>query len=150
MEICRAKPSESQRLTELAYLAKESWGYPVAWLDEWKADLRFTEGFIECNEVFVAKLGGEVFGVVACGDSSQGPEISHLWIDPQKQGIGLGRALVDKAKEVAGLHGWKTLRVVSDPNAQGFYERMGGILVGELNAPVAGVARNLPILELQI
>ncbi len=36
------------------------------------------------------------------------------------------------------------------PHAQPFYERMGAIKVGDVDAPVAGVQRSLPVLRLPI
>ena len=42
----------------------------------------------------------------------------------------------------------QVLEIESDPNAQGFYERMGAKKVGEAVGELDGQARVLPILEL--
>ena len=150
MEIRAGVAGDAEELTRLARAAKASWGYPEAWLIEWEAELTISPGYIEQNDVFVAESGGRLVGVVGVGEGPDGPEIGHLWIVPDRQGRGLGRALVGRARQVAAAHGWPSLRVVSDPNAQPFYERLGARRVGEVSAPVAGTERALPVLELAI
>jgi len=38
-QIRRGAPSELVDLSALAYRAKASWGYPAAWLEQWRSDL---------------------------------------------------------------------------------------------------------------
>ena len=150
MRIRRGVVEDAAELTQLAQLAKASWGYPDAWLLEWKAELQISEDYIRCNAVFVAESRERLVGVVGVADGSYGPEISHLWISAESQGRGLGRTLVDRAKQVAKGNQWTSLRIVSDPFAQPFYERLGAVKIGEVSAPVAGTARSLPVLRLDI
>ena len=44
-------------------------------------------------------------------------------------------------KAVAKENHWTSLRIVSDPYAQPFYERLGAIKVAEVAAPVGGTTR---------
>lgn len=53
-------------------------------------------------------------------------------------------------RKVAADHGWASMRVVSDPHAQRFYERMGAVQIGEVDAPVGGTDRVLPVLSLPV
>ena len=148
--IRRAAVGDAAELTRLARRAKASWGYPASWQREWKHVLSFSAEYIGREEVFVAESEGTLVGVVAMQDAASGPEIDHLWIAPESQGRGVGRALLEHAIQVAEGRGWNELRVESDPNAQAFYERMGAIKIGDVDAPVAGVARSLPVLRLPI
>lgn len=150
MRIRRAVGEDAAELTLLAQLAKASWGYPDAWLREWEAELQISEDYIRCNAVFVAEFGGRLVGVVGVEDGPAGPEISHLWVSADRQGRGLGRTLVDRAKQVAREEQWASLRIVSDPFAQPFYERLGAVQIGEVSAPVDGTERSLPVLRLEI
>ncbi len=47
-------------------------------------------------------------------------------------------------------HGIKVLKVESDPNAVGFYEKMGARRVGEHHTEVDGQPRQLPVLEVKL
>lgn len=150
MKIRRGLPEEAAELSRLAYVAKASWGYPEAWLREWEPELQVSADYIRLNAVFVAEAEERLVGVVGVGCGADGPEIAHLWIAPESQGRGLGRALVERAKQVAAGEQWSSLRILSDPYALPFYERLGAVQVGELSAPVAGTQRTLPILRLDV
>ena len=150
MEIRRGVADDAAVLTKLARVAKASWGYPDAWLQEWEPQLRISAAYIRDNAVFVAESEGRLVGVVGVGQGADGPEIAHLWISPESQGRGLGRTLVARARKVAEEEGWTSLRILSDPYAQPFYESLGAVQVGEVPAPVAGTQRTLPVLRLRI
>ena len=149
VNIRRARKSESEELTLLARRAKASWGYPEAWLREWEPQLKLSSDYIDSYSVFVARNGNTLVGIIALEDSGE-PEISHLWVAPESQGLGVGRQLVKQALEVAKSRGWLSLRIVSDPNAQRFYESLGAAQVGEVAAPVGGTDRVLLVLRLSL
>lgn len=150
VRIRRGKGEDAAELTRLARLSKASWGYPEAWLREWESELEISAEYIQRNAVFVAESECGPVGVAGVGEGPEGPEIGHLWISAEAQGQGLGRTLVDRAREAAGQEQWTSLRIVSDPFAQPFYEKLGAIQVGEINAPVAGTERTLPVLRLEV
>jgi predicted N-acetyltransferase YhbS len=150
VRIRTARVQEAAELTRLARQSKAAWGYPDAWLREWESELEISAEYIQRNAVFVAELEGGLVGVIGVGVGPEGPEIGHLWISAESQGQGLGRALVDRAREVAVQEQWTSLRIVSDPYAQPFYERLGAVPVGEIEAPVAGTERTLPVLRLEV
>ncbi len=150
MEIRRAGEGDAAELTQLARTAKASWGYPEAWLREWEPELTISAEYIAANAVFMVDDGDGPVGVVAVGEGPDGPEIAHLWIAPDCQGQGLGRRLVNHARQVAKEHGWSSLRILSDPYAQPFYERLGAVHTGDEPAPVAGTPRTLPVMRLRV
>ena len=147
--IRKARNSEAEELTKLARRAKASWGYPEACLREWEPQLKFSSDYIDRCSVLVARNGNTLVGVIALEDSDE-PEISHLWVAPESQGLGVGRQLVKQALEVAKSRGWRSLRIVSDPNAERFYEGLGAAQVGDVAAPVGGTDRVLPVLRLSV
>ena len=63
------------------------------------------------------------------GDPGRG-ELLMLFVDPSAIGSGVGRALLDDAVRYAARRGWSTLRVESDPGAEGFYVAHGARRVG--------------------
>jgi len=72
-----------------------------------------------------------------------------LFVDPTDIGSGVGRALLDDAVRYAARRGWSTLRVESDPGAEGFYVAHGARRVGAVpSGSVPG--RELPLLDLPV
>ena len=65
-------------------------------------------------------------------------------------GKGVGRRLFLHAVETARGRGYKTLQLEADPNAVGFYERMGMHKTGERRSEVDGTPRVLPIMEMDL
>jgi predicted N-acetyltransferase YhbS len=61
-------------------------------------------------------------------------------------GRGIGRALFEHAVEESRRLGHRSLRIEADPNAEGFYARMGARRVGETIAEIEGQRRELPLL----
>jgi ribosomal protein S18 acetylase RimI-like enzyme len=145
LEIRRARPTDSARLTEIAHLAKAHWGYPAEWIVEWRSQLTLAPEYIERERVYVAEDHDTILGVCALEDHGSHWSLEHVWVDPSAQGHGLGRRLVEYALEVASD---RPVRVESDPYAAAFYERLGAQRIGEVKAPVSGDPnRVLPLLE---
>ncbi|NKB88446.1 MAG: GNAT family N-acetyltransferase [Acidobacteria bacterium] len=145
-----ARPEESTILTELARASKAIWDYPPAWLEAWRDDLSFSREYIGANHVIVAEVGNGLAGVIAVGDGADGPEIGHLWVGPEHQGLGVGKALLAAGVAAARGNNWDELRIESDPNARQFYEHLGAVHCGDVPAPVCGIDRTLPLLRLRI
>jgi len=146
-------PSDAGVLSDLAVRAKATWGYPSDWLEEWAPQLRFTEATFRRCAVFVAEEGGRISGVVALasGPSTGAGEIEHLWVDPDVQNQGVGRALVAACLAAAREAGVTWIRIESDPGARPFYERLGAVYEGEVPAPIRDRRdRTLPVLRLEV
>ncbi len=147
IQIRRALPDEADVLTEIAHAAKRHWGYPENWIENWKDDLTITPDFITSNEMYVAINGEEIAGCCALvlGDSLA--ELEHMWIRPAHMGAGVGRALFHHVIERAAKHNAPVVELSADPNAEGFYERMGATRIGEVRSEIAGQPRVLPRLR---
>ena len=149
-QIRRATPDEAAALTELAHAAKRHWGYPETWIAYWKSDLTITPQFIAGNEVFVATIDNEIAGCCALVVSESLAELEHMWINPQYMGNGAGRALFAHVRERAQARRFNALEITADPNAEGFYERMGAVRVSEVPADVDGQPRVLPRMRIDL
>jgi len=89
-------------------------------------------------EIYLAFIEDKVVGMIAFNSK----EINQLYIHVEYQGYGIGRALLQKAKERSG--GRLTLRTFEiNTNAQRFYEKNGFTVVGKGYAN----EENLPDLE---
>jgi len=149
VEIRRATPDESEALTALAHAAKQHWNYPQEWIDSWKSDLTLTPEFITNNEVFVAIADDVIVGCCALVISERLAELEHMWIDPEQMGKGVGRALFEYTTRRALDLGYSELVLSADPNAEGFYERMGAKRIGKIPADMFGNSRVLPRMRIE-
>ncbi len=150
IQIRRARPDEAEVLTEIAHAAKRHWGYPENWIEHWRADLTITPEFVARNEMYVAVIDEEVVGCCAIVLSDGLAELEHLWIRPQHMGAGVGRALFLHARERAATLEIEVLEISADPNAEGFYERMGARRIGEDRSEIEGQPRVLPRLAIDV
>jgi N-acetylglutamate synthase-like GNAT family acetyltransferase len=143
-----ASVDEAAVLTTIALDAKRYWGYPEHWIRQWEKDLTISPEFIRDNQVFVAEADGEVRGFYALCVSGAKAELEHMWVTPAAIGTGIGKELFLDAMERAAALDVRDVQITSDPNAAGFYKRMGATQVGETDAPVDGQSRKLPRLKI--
>jgi GNAT superfamily N-acetyltransferase len=150
MEILRAKPAEAPALSGIAFAAKQHWGYPARWMEQWRNVLTLQPDFIAQHETYTAFLEGQAIGFYSLRRGLDRMHLEHLWVLPQKMGRGIGRTLFAHAIEQLKAAGFRTLEIESDPNAAGFYERMGARQVGVTVTELEGQSRELPVLIYEI
>jgi len=144
--IRRARPGDARELTALAHAAKRHWRYPARWIRRWRSDLTVTAAFVARHPVYCALRDGEVLGFYALSRARDAGELEleHMWVRPDLVRAGVGRALfAHLVRRMRTLRATR-LRIVSDPNAEGFYRRMGAVRVGA--APSLPRGRRLPVL----
>jgi GNAT superfamily N-acetyltransferase len=148
MVIRHAFPWDADWLSALARRAKGSWGYPQEWLDAWADELTLTSDYISTHRVFIAEQDGQAVGVCALEDHFDHWALEHVWVEPAHHGSGVGKLLVLEAVSVARSNRNDPITVKSDPNAAGFYEKLGAVKVDEVPAPAPGSPdRMLPVFE---
>jgi ribosomal protein S18 acetylase RimI-like enzyme len=59
-------------------------------------------------------------------------ELDDLFVEPESMGLGIGRLLVDDVASRAAAMGASSVDVIANPNALGFYERVGFRATGEV------------------
>ncbi|HWY77185.1 MAG TPA: GNAT family N-acetyltransferase [Verrucomicrobiae bacterium] len=150
MCIKRSNPENALLLTEITFASKRHWRYPEHWIEEWRGLLTVEPSFISSHEVWEAVVDGTTAGYYALSPRSDGVELLHFWVRPEFIGRGIGRALfvhaVNKARELSA----RAIYIESDPNAEGFYLRMGANRIGVVSSKVAGQARELPLLKFNL
>lgn len=151
LHVRRATPEDAEALTRIALAAKRHWGYPERWILQWTGGLNITPEIVRNNEVHVAVVeGGRTVGFYALVGEGRRIELEHLWISPEYIGRGVGRILFDHALGKAASLGAETLRLEADPNAEGFYRKMGAERVGENVYEIEGHRRVLPLMAVEI
>ena len=143
-----ASTNEADLLTRIALDAKRYWGYPEHWIKHWEADLTISPEFIRDHHVYVAEDEGEVRGFYALCVSGEKAELEHMWVTPAWIGTGVGKELFLDAMERAAALDVRDVELTADPNAAGFYERMGASRIGETDSSIDGVPRKLPRLKI--
>lgn len=143
-------PEEANVLSQIALAAKRHWGYPERWIEIWTPQLTFTPHYFETNESWAAVEEGRPVAFYTLLESNDMASIENLWVLPEFMGRGVGRQLFLHAVETARGRGYKTLQLEADPNAVGFYERMGMHKTGERHSEVDGLPRMLPIMEMDL
>ena len=150
IRIRRVIPGEARAMSEIALAAKSHWGYPERWIRLWVPELTFSPSYFEDNESWAAVIADQVAGFYTLQEKDSNAWLENLWIKPEFMGRGLGKALFAHAVELSRQRGYRQLRWESDPNALGFYERMGARKTGERHSEVDGQPRILPIMELDL
>jgi len=150
IQIRRATPDEAAVLTEIAHAAKRHWGYPENWIEHWKDDLTITPDFITTHEMYVAVAGEEIAGCCALVMRDSLAELEHMWIKPAHMGNGVGRALFNQVVSRAKSLDARAVELSADPNAEGFYQRMGATRIGEVRSEVEGQPRVLPRMSVDL
>ena len=120
--IRRPRPDERERITEIRFAVQENrLDDPTLVTDEDYA------WFEEHPGIWVWEEGGQILGFSA-GDTRDGT-IWALFIDPDHEGRGIGRALLAKACDVLRQAGHRTATLGTEPGsrADGFYRQAGWI-----------------------
>ncbi len=150
MEIRKAKSNESEMLTQITHAAKRYWNYPERWLVLWKDALTITPDFILKNEVYVAYDQDKILGFYALVAEGGVLALEHLWVAPEHIGTGVGRKLFAHGVGRAISLKAKSMDIEADPNAEGFYKRMGAKRIGEIVRQVEGAERIIPRLRVDL
>ena len=146
MRIVRAQPADAPILSAIAWAAKAHWGYPISWLEQWRDQLTITSTFIAKNEIFAAVVNGQITGFCGLLAIGEVMRLEHLWVLPEAIGRGIGKTLFQHAAARARALGSACLTIEADPNAEGFYLRMGALRNGTLTIEIEGQPRELPLL----
>jgi GNAT superfamily N-acetyltransferase len=141
--IRRLEPRDEARVREIAGAAKGHWGYDPERVAGWAASMDLGDR----DETWVASVDDVV---VAWAAVLPGPSVcilDDLWVEPSFIGRGIGSALFRHAVDRARRLGANWLQWDSEPNAVGFYEKLGAVQVGET---LGSWGRMLPVMQYEL
>lgn len=136
---------DAAELTEVAYAAKRYWDYPEEWIGLWSEELTIRPDYLAQHRVRVVRKDRILGWCATSRDAQETAWLEACWVRPTYAGRGIGRHLVEDAMQIAAGFGATTMRVISDPNARGFYEKLGFAQIGF--EPSLPQGRRLPVLE---
>jgi GNAT superfamily N-acetyltransferase len=154
-----ATETDASELTRIAFDAKRHWGYPEQYLSIWKSELTITIEYIATNFVRVKEVNQKIAGFYSLvwiqqSESFGGSDVTkcfwldHMFILPvfHKQGIGIelfqDLCHVLKEREITEI------KIFVDPNAEGFYRKMGAAKLKMSDSSIPG--RQIPIYEFKL
>lgn len=117
---------------------------PARWETGWR---RGFESLDPTRVVHVAEIDRRIVGFASGGRARAGAppgyvgEVYALYVDPDRQGGGIGRALLKAAATglvERGLVPIVIWTLFDNPASRGFYEARGGVVVGEKRTPFDG------------
>jgi GNAT superfamily N-acetyltransferase len=148
IRIREGREADFERLREIAVEAKAHWGYDRRLVEKWAEMGDLQPESLAGRLVYVAESGGEVIAWAALIPRGEVGWLEDLWVEPAWIRRGVGRMLFEHVKERARALGAARLEWEAEPNARGFYERMGGSYVRD--SEVTEWGRVLDVLGLDL
>lgn len=144
----QAIQNDSKLLTETAFKSKKIWNYTDEQMSLWTNELTITASYIEENKVFKIFDNQNYVGFFSLVLKGEFIELDHFWFLSGNTGKGYGRKSFEFIKRMAKNNNYNTLRVYSEPNADGFYSKMGGKIIQSKESKIKG--RLLNVYEFKI
>jgi len=148
LRIRRAEAADGERLREITAAAKALWDYDPQRVAVWAAQLDFSATALATRETHVAEQGDRIVAYAALVHEGETVILDDLWVDPPSIGEGIGARLFTVALERARELRAKRLEWESEPNAVGFYEKMGGRWLRDSEPSSWG--RILPVMAIDL
>jgi GNAT superfamily N-acetyltransferase len=153
-----AQAEDAPLLTRISFESKSYWGYPKEYFEIWKPELTITTDYISKHTVFLFEKARVITGYYSIVELrhdlrlpgitlNKGHWLEHMFIAPGHIGHGMGSELFTHARRLCETRGIAQLRILADPHARGFYEKMGCRYQGEYPSTIAG--RSTPLLVLE-
>ena len=149
VRIRRADAADCDELREVTVASKAFWGYPEELMHEWADDLHISPELLGATETVVAEAEGRTVAWAQLIPPVEGgvAVLDHLWVIPGCMRAGIGTRLFCWAAARAQEHGAAAMEWESDPNAVGFYRRMGGRTV---RMQRSDWGRDLPVMAVDL
>jgi GNAT superfamily N-acetyltransferase len=143
-----AHPRDEERLREIATAAKGHWGYDLDRVRQWAAMADFSASATRDKELYVAEAKGRAIAWAALIPRGELIWLDDLWVEPEWIGKGIGSLLFRHAVERATRLAGKRLEWEAEPNAVGFYEKLGGRYLRDSEPSLWG--RVIPVMGVDL
>ena|SRR5690606_18770763 len=141
-----ADVNDSELLTATAVNSKMIWGYSEEQMSLWQTELEVTSTYILQNKVVKCFDNDNFIGFFAIQiKQNEIPEIEHLWLLPGKTNQNYGRKIFHYILDYVTSIGFTNIKLVTEPHAKGFYDKMGGKITSKHESKISG--RFLDIYE---
>lgn len=137
-------------LSALCLRSKAHWGYDASFVAACAPYLRVEPHCVAAGHAFVAlDHNNRIVGVCQIDPGGKSGNLDLLFIEPGVIGTGVGRVLFQKSAQRLKEAGESTMTILSDPDARGFYEKLGATFIEDRPSDVFE-GRTLPWLEMPL
>jgi N-acetylglutamate synthase-like GNAT family acetyltransferase len=147
-----ARPDEAAALSALAMRSKAHWGYSDEFMAACHDELTWSAEQIDAPQYtfYVCTVENSIVGFHALERLDAAfAELEALFVEPEYIGRGVGKALIEHAKDQARQLGTSSLVIQGDPNAEKFYLAAGAVCSGSRESrSIAG--RFLPLFTVDL
>jgi GNAT superfamily N-acetyltransferase len=134
-----ASEEDSQVLTDIAIRSKKYWGYTDEQIHSWLPELEIPVDFIAKHKLVKVLNDTSLIGFFAlCKLDEETITLEHMWLEPGFIQKGLGKQIFSEILRCVRSEKYKTLTATADPNANGFYEKMGGRVSNQVQSSIPG------------
>jgi len=150
MHLRKPVETELDYLSTLCLKSKAYWGYDADFIEACRDELTLSRSDLTSDHLIVAEDNDKIIGMAQVHiDDASKCFLDKLYVDSNHLGSGVGKALFQWAKATAKRLRKANMYVVADPNAAGFYRRMGAILIGD--TPSGSIpGRMLPLYVIRL
>jgi GNAT superfamily N-acetyltransferase len=146
--IRRALAANLAEINRVIRASKSHWRQPQAYLQAALPLLAVDDAYLAANLCFEVVEGDAVVCFFAIADDDGGKSLDHLWVRPDRLACGIGRLACEHVVALARERRWRRLRVLPEPDAAGFYRRLGFEDTGRrVDSRVPGGPR-FPVLQM--
>ncbi|WP_434361073.1 GNAT family N-acetyltransferase [Parasalinivibrio latis] len=148
MRLEPAMEADIDSINEVILAAKRHWGYSEELIAMWLQDMLVDPMRMRTSQFWVMRTNQSIVGVVSLsGTDTPEAELDDLWVLPDQMGMGLGRKMMEFVVAYMRQSGITRLKIVAEPNAEGFYRKMGAVRIGW--QPSIPPGRMLPVMVLE-
>ena len=156
----KADRNADSELSRISFAAKSHWKYPTEYMDIWKNELTITKEYIDQHIVRCLSIDGKIVGFYSIVflekemefgkiKMERGFWLDHMFILPEYHKRGIGRLFFEDINSIVVKLGIEDqILAFVDPNAAGFYEKMGCELVRISESSIPN--RSIPVYKYRI
>jgi N-acetylglutamate synthase-like GNAT family acetyltransferase len=134
LNIRSAKMDESETLTNIATRSESYWGYDSDYMGKFRLIYKVTEEFISKNPTFIIEEDDNIIGFYGVLTENDVTSLEYFFIEPEYIGQGYGKLLWSHLVKGCKIIGIEEFSIVTSPQAQEFYVKMGAITCGEVES----------------
>ena len=148
MEFREAQTGDLAVLTGLGIRSKATWDYSADQMRVFGEELTWAAELLAQRTVYLAATS-RIHGYYSLNPTDERTiDLEHLFVAPEDFGKGIGTKLFNHACGISRQQGYTNLTVMSDPNAAGFYDRVGCQKVKNIPSSIPG--RTIPTYRLDL
>ncbi|MFO7370831.1 MAG: GNAT family N-acetyltransferase [Bacteroidales bacterium] len=158
LQIIPAEKTDAAVLTNIAFSAKRHWPYPESYFNTWQCELTITQDYIAAHTIYKIITDNTIAGFYSIVNNTKdfcsgevfvqkGFWLEHIFIRPEYHHQGMGRLLIQHAKQIAKSKGIDALLIFVDPYARVFYDKIGADFLHESKSSIP--ERMIPVYRLK-